>query len=470
MPLPAWAGAPTESTFLFVGIDCARESGPSGFAQVSFNVSGEVPDGLSGQLSVAYWAPGLDPDTDVPRFLYDSDASAAVTTTTDETSVTLDAELQEGETFLGVASLSAALAPSEPPDVFPFENDPGTSNQRVSGVDTFQALKGGATLVLPSGLGTFTFSSCTGSSYESVVSQTNPSASVSRIEPFTLVSCFWPEDDGSQLFLSAFASEERAHVSLSGFFSSTGEFFGGETSEGVILTTETFQATVELSIFDENGELIGTASATIDGSVILGDKQRSLSEAASQMEQLVFAPMQVQGTLTLSTGQSFDLSACRGERILALRDFSFQPSGPEPGGLVPVNDTVEGAIEIAPGTHLSTNTKGAALEAEEPVSCSQMRSTLWYRFRGTGGEVTLDTAGSGFDTVIGVYTQGPEGLTEVACVDDVFLPTDLIGQPVTTAAVTLATEDGVTYYVQVGGFLSFSQPNEFGVLQLAMSA
>jgi hypothetical protein len=467
VPVPASAGAPTESVFFNVSIDCARESGPSGFAAIYFQVSGEVPEGLSGQLFVAYWAPGLDPDTDIPRYLFGSDASPAVTTTTDETSVTLDAELQEGETFLGVASLSAALAPSGPPDVFPFESDPGTSNQQVSGVSTSQALQGGANLVLPSGLGTFTFSSCAGTSFESVVSSTNPNASFFHIKPFTQVRCFWLDENGDETFLSGFASEEGASVSVGQNSFSTGEFLSGEAYEGVILTTETLQATVELAIVDGNGELIGTASATIDGSVILGNKQRSLAVAESQMEQLVFAPLRVEGTLALSTGQSFDLSACNGQRVFAFRDFSFQPSGPKPGGLVPVNDTVQGAIEIAPGTHLSTNTKGAALEAEEPVSCSVMRSTLWYRFRGTGGEVTLDTAGSGFDTVIGVYTQGPEGLTEVACVDDLFGPIEWTN--VTQAALTLPTENGVTYYAQVGGFFSFSQPNEFGVLQLAMS-
>jgi hypothetical protein len=66
---------------------------------------------------------------------------------------------------------------------------------------------------------------------------------------------------------------------------------------------------------------------------------------------------------------------------------------------------------------------------------------------GTGGPVTIDTAGSDFDTVLGVYTGSPGSFTQVACVDDVFEP-DFSLQ----ARVTIETIAGVTYYVQAGGF------------------
>ena len=45
--------------------------------------------------------------------------------------------------------------------------------------------------------------------------------------------------------------------------------------------------------------------------------------------------------------------------------------------------------------------------------------TAWWTFNGTGGQVTIDTAGSTFDTVLAVYTGSPGSFTQVACVDDV---------------------------------------------------
>jgi hypothetical protein len=82
--------------------------------------------------------------------------------------------------------------------------------------------------------------------------------------------------------------------------------------------------------------------------------------------------------------------------------------------------------------------------------------TLWYTVEGTGGPLTFDTAGSSIDTVLGVYVQGDDGLEEIACVDDVeFDPVGVTYQ----AAITGDSEDGVTYYVQVGGYLSpFEDP------------
>ena len=71
----------------------------------------------------------------------------------------------------------------------------------------------------------------------------------------------------------------------------------------------------------------------------------------------------------------------------------------------------------------------------------------WWRFTGTGGAITVDTAGSTFDTVLAIYTGSPGSFTEVACVDDVFDPTFSL-----QAKATVDTSAGVTYWVQAGGF------------------
>jgi hypothetical protein len=59
----------------------------------------------------------------------------------------------------------------------------------------------------------------------------------------------------------------------------------------------------------------------------------------------------------------------------------------------------------------------------------------------------VDTAGSDFDTIVGVYTGSPGSLTQVGCVDDVSDPAfSLQGR------ITVDTVAGATYYVQAGGF------------------
>ena len=84
---------------------------------------------------------------------------------------------------------------------------------------------------------------------------------------------------------------------------------------------------------------------------------------------------------------------------------------------------------------------------EVPIS-----NTVWYRFTGTGGPVTVDTAGSDYDTVVAVYTaDGSGGYTPVpgGCVDDV--PLAPVGRTL-QAKVTIQTIAGTAYYVQIGGF------------------
>jgi hypothetical protein len=106
-------------------------------------------------------------------------------------------------------------------------------------------------------------------------------------------------------------------------------------------------------------------------------------------------------------GVTFDLSDCTGVN----RDEHFvftSPQGPKPGGTPPLNDAREGAIALSPGDRETTRTGGASFPPEEPVSClppefeDVFGRTVWYSFVGTGGSITVDTAGSNFDTVLAI--------------------------------------------------------------------
>ena len=167
----------------------------------------------------------------------------------------------------------------------------------------------------------------------------------------------------------------------------------------------------------------------------------------------------VSGTLTTSLG-SFDLDPC----IVAAtrnKEITTPSNGPKPSGKRPVNDLPAGAVSLSPGKKSSTSTRGAQVPSEVAYPCMTFEDfdgtivtipvehTVWYRVNGTGGSITVDTAGSDFDTVIAAYEGAPDAGATVACVDDTEV--EPFGRTL-QASVTFPTVAGTTYWVQIGGF------------------
>ena len=98
-----------------------------------------------------------------------------------------------------------------------------------------------------------------------------------------------------------------------------------------------------------------------------------------------------------------------------------------------------------------TNT-GATLEAGEPptVAASPAGASIWYSWTAPEkGEVTIDTATSSFDTLLGIYTGSAVGsLSPVASNDD--------GGVLLTSRVTFPVTVSTVYKVRVDGFLGDS--------------
>ena len=151
-----------------------------------------------------------------------------------------------------------------------------------------------------------------------------------------------------------------------------------------------------------------------------------------------------------------DAENCSANTAQAHARFS-SPNGN--GGRPLRNDLPQDAQPIAVGESVSVRTTGTDLEPEAPCRMFvedigeevevPIGHTGWWSFIGTGGDVTVDTAGSDFDTVVGVYVQQDGEMVQVGCVDDVF---DEEGNGTLQAHLTIATEADVTYYLQVGGF------------------
>ena len=135
-----------------------------------------------------------------------------------------------------------------------------------------------------------------------------------------------------------------------------------------------------------------------------------------------------------------------------LRDLGWQPAGagPAPTPSPPPNNNFSAAQAISgcSGTVNGSNS-GATRESGEPNHAdANGNRSVWYRWQAPAtGTVTINTNGSAFDTVLGVYRGTAVGsLTLVGANDDVTLGA------VRTSALTFPATAGFIYRIAVDGF------------------
>ncbi len=126
----------------------------------------------------------------------------------------------------------------------------------------------------------------------------------------------------------------------------------------------------------------------------------------------------------------------------------------------PANDDFANATVISSLPYGNTqDTTSATTEANDPVlpcipnwwwtNGGQGWHSVWYAYTATAdGALHVDTAGSDYDTVLGVWT-GPWGaLNNVACDDD--------SGAGTLSSLDVAVVAGTTYYIEVAGYFNSS--------------
>jgi hypothetical protein len=328
-------------------------------------------------------------------------------------------------------------------DPIPLDTFPSTNHKdRTQG--TRQPIQGDARVVAP-GLDAV-LSGCAGELSDVKVFATNPSSFVNDVAGVT-INCFWQDGDSAASFD---AYRDPTALSANAFESTAEHELFGSSQSGTF-TAATLDTTV--SVTDSNGEpsnAHATATFTPVGGLVT-----SVIRGQNRQEKNVQQALKVDGTLTFDAGGTYpmDDEHCDASTF-DLHVVVSAAKGPKTGP-APANDAPSGAIVLKAGAKLNVQNTGAAFDPEVPITtCPEgprddMGRTLWYTVVGTGGVMTFDTAGSGIDTVVGVYVRDGGGFTEVACVDDVFF--DRVGTSF-QAAVTGETVAGVTYYVQVGGY------------------
>lgn len=352
-----------------------------------------------------------------------------------------DAEGNELGDGLIVATLTPA-SPAEPID------EVGQGNRKSIVQGTRQAMTVAASLTMPGVQ--LELDSCGGERSDVSVFETDPTAFVNANEG-TYVDCFWETPDATA-YLYVIEDESGSYADA---FLATAEqmlFAQGATAS---VSPSAMSASIDL-VNDDGDPFTADASATLAPS---GGPVTSTLLSATSKEKLVEQGLTPEGELAFSSGETFtiDESSCRGVAF-ATHFRNSGPAGPKVGGKAPPNDGPEGAIAVASGTGFNVQTTGTSLAAEIQVTaCPEgdfdaMGHTVWYTIEGTGEPVSIDSAGSNFDTVMAVFVRDGSGFEEVACIDDVF------GDPVGVtfqAALTLDTIEGQTYFVEVGGWQNF---------------
>jgi hypothetical protein len=420
-----------------------------------------VSDQFGSFGDLAFWASPTTPETDPPTWIAGGSSvllvGSALTAQFDlfEFEEPVDPEDPPFGDPVGPATLTATLTPVGDPVSFRIQDHFGNQTQRFQG--TRQELSVSGSLELPEGITYDDLSGCAGTVETFVGFMNSPASGISHFTALQL-SCGWETTDG---FVSLFAAATDTEVFADVFVTdASGDYFGFNTAS---LTTSEFAATWDLFPAFGGGELDPVGSAEASATLTPGGRINDMFTFGTFKVHITGQAYLVDGMLSLTTPGGtqelpMDSVSCSAGDVRVTEHFSPSQGG---GGPPLPNDTPDTAAAIAVGETVEVRTGGTADEPEAPCVIDgefevPLGHTAWWSFVGTGGEVTVDTAGSDFDTVLGIYTDdGSGGLTQVACVDDV----DSL-----QARVTVATDAGVTYLIQAGGFLG-----QAGSLVLALN-
>src|SRR3972149_5700965 len=149
--------------------------------------------------------------------------------------------------------------------------------------------------------------------------------------------------------------------------------------------------------------------------------------------------------------------------VLIFAIFQPQIAVGAPLRQAPANDVFANAIVIGALPYSNTqSTTSATTQAGDPVfACIANSGTtnngqgwhsVWYVYSSTvTGTLHMDTTGSAYDTVLGVWSGAWGSLTSVGCDDD--------SGPGTQSLLDVSVVSGTAYYIEVAGYYSSSSGN-----------
>lgn len=138
-----------------------------------------------------------------------------------------------------------------------------------------------------------------------------------------------------------------------------------------------------------------------------------------------------------------------------------------PASSGPANDLWSQSLAIpSPGVSVFATNTFATVEASEPryADNNAGRSVWWSWLAGASGMITATTDGSGFDTVLGIYTGTNVGALTLMGANDDAVFTNRSSQ------VTFSAVAGTKYYFAVDGAVTTNGVTESGMVQLRLLA
>ena len=465
--IPTIASAARAERFSDEGLilGCFIGSAEEGVVYMVSQVSGEY----GGYAGLYWWGPGVRPFENPPTLI---SGENAVTATVDGNTMDATMELYvyvepdpsdpEGNPYgdpAGQATLSATFEAAGEPIHSSYRSQGSNAKTRIDTVQ--QQLTAAGSLVLPDA--SYDLSECQAAREQISYFATNPDTRIERFEGIGM-SCEWTDADRQVLL---FANTDHSDFTYSELLVSdaSGKYF---SSGDASLTERGFSGTWQLRAMGSEGEIAPAAvggelfgSATASASLSpTGEGERVVERSHGQMIKFSYEVLAVSGELTVTTQLgtttlAMDAEHCTANTTSVHARFS-SPNGT--GGRPLPNDLPQDAEPIDIGESVSVRSAGTDAEPEAPcrVFIEELGEevdvpighTGWWSFTGTGGEVTVDTAGSDFDTVVGVYVQQDGEMVQVGCIDDVFGGEEYTLQ----AAITVGTDADATYYAQAGGY------------------
>jgi hypothetical protein len=397
----------------------------------------EVSEEFGVIAEIAVWANGADPNFDPTHVAEIGAATGAASAS----SLAIQAPLLEADTGdpAGTVVIDATLVAAEPEhrvnDVFRFGN---WFDRFVGTAQDFTITSGTLTALGD----VYDLTECHVYTHDLVRFGSSPDAFVVQSSTFT-VECGWPAEDPIRFL---YASGSRAGGSIELFFEDL--MISGATEADV--SSNGLSAEIPLGTFIGTPlPYVATVDATFEPTGVVETETLVFQGGVETSSRTHYA---VSGSFSIpALDVELDMAECTAYDV----DTRVRATSPEgPKGKPPANDAPDRAVALDPGDDVRVLTAGASPDPEVEASCltddgfAFWGRTVWYSIEGDGAPITIDTAGSNFDTALAVYEVDGDTLAEIACVDDV--PT---GDTTRTlqASATFDTEAGVTYLVQVGG-------------------
>lgn len=458
---PISAGPPVEESFDSFTFSCEL-SGDPGAGEVFIGLFAG-PEGGTPFADASIWLPDSEPFVEEPDLFGFAEDEVAIDG--DEVSAVIPMFFADSGDPNGLLSLEGTVGEFLEEETFSDRFRDGNRWTEIN--ETTGFFSATATVTLD---GIVFETSCSAVRGHLEFRSTNPHAfRVDFDEAF--VECFGIlGSDGSTLNLFAGEFGNEAFLNLE-IFPPNGQFELPEFFGSAEIGNLSGNIDVTVPLFDPFDDETPVTEAQVHMAVAEGETTVSDIVSQNQRVKETATELIVSGTVQITVdSRTYDLDECFGSRF-DVRGILNESEGPKMTGPPPHNDTPEGARPLEIGEAAVQQTKAAAIEPE--ASCAGVEGkTVWYTVEGTGGPITVTTAGSHFDTVLGVFTSSESGFDVVDCVDDTF-----DGGFSLQAEVTFQSEPGETYFVQAGGFGFFQDPGfpefnslpEYGLLKIGVT-